>query len=305
MADEGMDSAPAALETPASGTEAATTTEPTNDNEGPQVILEPGEEPDEAEAGGTASDDDEEDELDFGFKKYRVPKTLKEAVEAMRADATKKHQSAAAEKKALEARKAELDQQAKVSTEELRDRAKLLQLDDHLALYAKLTKADWDAHENADPFATNKAWRQYQALKEERAEIAKSLEGKQKERTEKAHQDLGKRIQETLAFAAKEIPGWKPGRERELVTFAQKEIGLDEATIKQLMSPKFMQMAHLANLGSQLVKRQAAAKPIPQTVTPLRTVGGTSTPAKTDLASADMDAYIAARKKGVGGKALR
>jgi hypothetical protein len=72
-------------------------------------------------------------------------------------------------------------------------------------------------------------------------------------------------------------------------------------------SPQLLKLLHRAHLGHNLLTKQATAPKLPTpTVQPLQTVAGTkSAPTSGDLGSLDMEAYVAARKKGVGGKPLR
>jgi hypothetical protein len=57
----------------------------------PSIADEAGQEADNGDEGVS---EDDLDELDFGFKKYQVPKSLKEGVEKLRAEFTQKTQSA-------------------------------------------------------------------------------------------------------------------------------------------------------------------------------------------------------------------
>lgn len=270
----------------------------------PERILDPGEVSQEQEGAAPVEIETVEIEWDDG-KKYSIPKALESGI-LKNKDYTTKTQETAALKKALETRQAEIEERFKASDEYVDAKANLKLLDRQLAEYAKLTQEDWDAHQANDPNATEMAWRRYQMLKDQRTEAAKGLEKLEADRTGVAQQDLAKRIQETVEHAKKAIPGWTPNTIPQLVEFAQ-SAGIPEDAIKANWSPTFIDLLHKAHLGDQLLKKQATAPKLPNAQPkPLETVNGNkSAVTSTDLANMDMDAYVAARKKGVGGKALR
>jgi len=302
MADEQETIAPVALETPASALEATTTPEAVEPEpvnlEAPEqeTVTEP--EPTETEAV------DDTDDLEFGFKKYRVPKELKAAVEDWRAATTKKEQSVAEQAKALEAQAAK---QVEADETELAARAELHGIKAQLAEYAKLTPQDWQAHMLNDPLGTQQAKMHFDLLKEQKAALEGTIEKTQGERTQRAQQLLAKRVEETIAAAPKIIPGWTPENSQktigELVAFAQSE-GIPDQVLQDNWSPQLLKLLHRAHLGHNLLTKQATAPKIPTPQPkPLETVNGTkSAPTSGDLAALDMEAYAAARRKGVGGK---
>lgn len=240
MADD--EEAIAALETPASG-----------EVETPEIETE-------VEEGEPLGED--EDELEFGFKKYRVQKELKEAVEALRADHTQKTQTASARQKALDDREASIKQQAEVSEAEIEARAQLHGVKAELEKFGKLTAEDWAAHRRQDPMGTADAERYEAILRNKQAELEGKLGTATTERTQKAQQDFAKRVEETLAEAPKIIgPGYK-GAETitKLAKFLNEDLGVPETVITQNWSPVMLKLAHLANLGHELTKK-AASKP--------------------------------------------
>ncbi len=266
MADEELAIASPALETPASEETTVETPEIETEEE-----LETPEGPDD-------EGEEETDELEFAFKKYAVPKSLKEAVEALRADATRKTQDASAKAKALEARAAEIEESSKVSDEEIDLKAELKAIDKTLSEYQKLTQADWDHHYATDYVAADRAWRQMQVLKEQRNGVAQNLEGKAKQRTETAQSELTKRIQETLEHASKSTIGLKPDSIPKLVEFAQ-QLGVPDATIQKNWSPTFADLLHYARIGKMASEKQKSPAKVtapteaPKPVTPISSKG--------------------------------
>ncbi|WP_323012902.1 hypothetical protein [Devosia sp.] len=244
--------------------------------------------------------------LERNGKQYQVPKEL-EGEFLMQGDYTKKTQTVAEKAKALEAREAALVQQAEATDAELDARATLKGVNAQLAEYAKLTPADWQAHMQTDPLGTQQHRMQFEDLKAQKAELEGIVNNASNERTEKAQQDLAKRVQETLEAAPTIIPGLTaetrgPAIDK-LVAFATSE-GIPEQVLKANWSPVLLGLLHKAHIGAQAIAKQAAPKAPPKApVTPLVTVktGSSPTASKSlaDLAdSDDMEAYAAARAAG-------
>ncbi len=267
--------------------------------EEPTRIPGPEEVADELPEDPTPPADDENDELEFGFEKYTVPKKLKTAVESWRAATTQKEQEVAQAKRALDT---EIEQSRKATDDELKDRAVLIAVQEQLDQYKTV---DWLDLYRKDPAAHGEHQARFQQLQQLHNQTAESLKTKQTERTQLAERDLANRVEETVAFAQKAIPGWKPELTETLVKFAQSE-GIPDEVIKSNWSPTFYGLLHKAHIGSLAMQKINAPKPAAAPVAPLATVSGKSTPAaRTDLESADMETYVALRKKGVGGKAPR
>jgi hypothetical protein len=296
MADEQATAPEIAQATPASAPEQDTAPAVEVPVDIPEVGEDAGTDADQPIDGEPTAE--ELDELDFGFKKYSVPKPLKEAVEDLRASVTKKTQEIAREKKELEAARLK---QSEADEQELDARASLRGLDARLAEYAKLTPADWDHHATTNPAETDRAWRDYQLLKEQRGEVAKTLDTRKTERTQAAQQDFAKRQEETRTFAQTKIPGWSPDIDAKIRDYALSK-GITEEFIRTNLSPVVYDVMHKAWVGEQALSKQtAAAKPLP--VQPLTAVRGSSTTAAgrslADLAKSDnVEAFVKAREAG-------
>lgn len=305
MADEEVVVAPIEQAPPAAEPAAIETETPTTEqDDGPQLILEPGEVDEDAEAAAAALALEEElEEVDWNGKTFKAPKGVKDGI-LMQSDYTKKTQAVSEQAKALEARRAEIDQQAAATEEELRDRAVLLGVNAQIDQYKDV---DWVTLARTDPVGYNEHRARYDQLRQAAEETAANLKTKQAERSQKAERDLATRVEETLKYASEKIPGFKPEAIGTWVEFAKTE-GIPEEAIKKNWSPTFLNLLRKAHIGHLTLQKQTSLpKPAPAIpLTPLATVSGKSTPAsRVDLASADMDAYVAARKQGVGGKPLR
>lgn len=275
MADEELSAALPELETSAIEAEQETETaqleaeaEVETETEGP-----------EGEGGAEATEELEDIEIDG--QTYQVPKALKGAF-MKNADYTQKSQANAADRRALEARQAEIEERAKATEEELDARAELRSVTAQLAEFAKLSQADWDHHHNRDPMGTDKAWRAYQFLQNQKAELEGKVSTAQSKRSEAAQQDLNKRIQETFAAVPTIIPGTTaetaaPAIDK-LVNFAN-SVGIPEQTLKANWSPTMLKLLHLASLGQQVMTKQSAPKPKPAPApAPVKVISSKSNP---------------------------
>jgi hypothetical protein len=288
-----------------------TTTEETTQVDEPERIPSPEEASEETQTAELApvEDDSVEIEWDDG-KKYKIPKAIEGGI-LKNKDYTQGKQKLADLRREVEAKEADATKRLEATEAELDARAELRSVSAQLAEYAKLKAEDWQFHLQQDPLGTQQAKLQMDMLKERKAELEGTLSKATSERTEKAQQALAKRVQDTLSEAPKIIPGWTPENSAktigELVSFAQSE-GIPDQVLQDNWSPQLLKLLHRAHLGHNLLtKTTTAPKPTPTVVPkPLETVNGTkSAPTSGDLGSLDMEAYVAARRKGVGGKPLR
>lgn len=246
-----------------------------------------------------AIEDDGLDELDFGFKKYRVDKELKKAVEDWRSATTKKEQTVAERAKALEDREAALRHQAQAVEEELVTRGQFHQLDTALKQYDNV---DWMALQRADPIAFQEHQAYVQQLMRDRNKAISRFNELQTEKSQKAQQDLAKRIEETREFA-KTLPGFSPERLAKVYQFATEQ-GVTEDFLRSNLSPTLYKFMHYAQIGHELANKTATAAPAPKPQPkPLAVVTGKSSPgAAKSLAevakSGDMEEYAKLRASG-------
>lgn len=284
--------------------EPETTIAPVAEREVPHEIPSPVD-----EAGGLEQSDEQSSEPEYvevqrNGKTYTLPKEL-EGELLMQSDYTKKTQTVAEKAKALESREAEINHMAQATEAELDARAQLHTINQNLAYYAKFTQAEWDAAHDADPMGTDKAWRAFEFLRHQKADLDVTISKTQSERSGRAQQDLAKRVQDTIAYAQKEIPGFKPELTDKLVKFALDE-GMPEDILKANWSPVLYKLLHRASIGTEAMKRQAAAPKSAtpaEPIVPLQTVAAKAQPAARlslkQLADAGrMEEYAAARRAG-------
>jgi hypothetical protein len=282
----------------------APTIAPQEQDEGPRVAdepVDPGIEQPTSEEAVTAPEDDFE-EFEWDGKPIRGPKGLKDGV-LRQADYTKKTQEVASKAKALESREAEINQRAEATEAELDARAGLRSITSEIERLKEYDYAAYQRHHREDPMAANELWTYKQDLASRKSEFDGVLSKAKEERTAKAQQEIAKRWQETGAYAKEKIPGWSQETAKKVLDYAEKE-GVPADFLERNMSPTLMRIMHRAMIGEQTLNTPLAANPTPKPQ-PLRVVNGKSSPTNSgDLQSADMETYVALRKKGVGGKAL-
>lgn len=308
MEGEDLSIAPSGPET-APATEAVTTPETTVVDE-PQRI--PGPEEVIPDDGAASEPVDDFDDYEYDGKALKVPKTLKEKLsrlDSMDKDYTTKSQSNADLRKTLETREAQIEERLKATDEELNVRSQLRQVDAEIERFKDFGWNEYQAALRQDPLAAEEAWAYKQHLTQQKSGLTDHLKQAEGKRTEVAQQDFAKRVQETLSQATKIIPGSTPetvGKAiAELADWAHSR-GIPEQALKSNWSPQLLDLLYHAKVGHGLLTKQATAPKPAQTVVPqpLKMVGG-GKPAATsgDLATLDMEGYVAARRKGVGGRA--
>lgn len=237
-------------------------------------------------------------------KTYQVPKEL-EGELLMNADYTKKTMATAEREKALDSRDAEISKRSEATEAELDARAQLKGINAEIERFKAFDFAAYQQAHQTDPMGADEAWNYKLHLANQKAELDGVISKTQTERSEKSAADLAKRVQETTAFAQREIPGFKPELTDKLVKLAI-DTGVPEDTLKANWSPTFYKLLHLAHLGKETLTRQAAAPKAPPPaapIAPLETVTAKAQPAArvslADLAKAGrMEEYAAARKAG-------
>ena len=154
---------------------------------------------------------------------------------------------------------------------------------------------DWQVFHANDPQRAAKEWQRYQMALSQRNALAKQAEeGRQKYETG-LKQKTAERLQQTRAYAEKEIPNWSPELDKDIAKLAS-ELGFTEDEILQNISPKFYRMAHLALEGHrsrEAIAKRGKAPSQGANVQPLKTVGSNSGGGAStrDPAKMDMDQF--------------
>jgi hypothetical protein len=243
------------------------------------------------EQGQDEGQPDELDEIELEGKKYQIPKPLKSGF-MMQADYTRKTQEVASQKQAIEQERQRLTALQQADHEETQGRAVLVAID---ASINELNGTNWDQRMADDPIGAQQQFMRLTQLKEQRAQVEQALQQRQSVRTQAMQQDLLSRVQQTQEYAQKNIKGWSPETDKQIVEFARTK-GVTEAELQSVISPKVYDILHLARIGEQTLAKQTAAPKLQAKVQPTKTVGGKSNPsAGKSLADMSMEEYAAHR----------
>lgn len=243
-----------------------------------------GEEPEEqevTEAEGEPEEDAEEEgdeqeaepeleEAEYEGKTYRLPKELKEAL-LRQADYTRKTQEVAETRKALDARKAEIDQHAETQRQFIKEYAQIEAINDRLAQYEKI---DWSALNAQDPVRAQGLFIEYSQLKDRRTAVENALREKATGLEQQRAAERAKQVEEANAVLRRDIPNWGPELVSKLWEFGEKQVGLKPEELSRVVDPRHVKLLNLAYIGHQLAEKQrnALAKPKPAEAKPVPTV---------------------------------
>jgi len=242
----------------------------------------------DAQADEVSQEEAEEDEeIEIGGKKVAMPKSIAAEIKAgtMRnADYTQKTQAVAEERKAVEAERARVREEAQQQQQYIKEIAKVHALDDELA---KFKDIDWDGLSDTDPVSVQKLQIRLQTLQSERHAAVQAVTQKQNEHALVEQQATAKQLQDAEAYVQREIPGWTPERAGALNEYASKlGVKMDQATARTIVqNPAFLLMMDKAEKFDQLVAKQSAKPKTPTAPPPpVPRVGAARASAKPDPA---------------------
>jgi hypothetical protein len=284
--------------------EAALETDETVDLEATSEDLEAeqiDEEQEPSESEGEAEDDnqalDEElIEINVNGEIIKAPKEFAPLAE-MQAYNTQTAQKNAEERRALEARQEQVNQQAQISQDELDAVSNLRSLDQRLEQYQQL---DWRAAFEGDPVGLQQAQIDFQETQKARQEWGAHFQGLQQAKSQAAQAASAKRLEETEAYAQKNIKGWSPELAKETLDFAQSK-GISPQQLTGAITPEILEILNLARIGQKAMSKTPASAKAKTVAQPTRTVRAKASPrASSDLASMSMEDYAKTRNRQSG-----
>jgi len=262
--------------------------------------VETPDEPELDEYGNPVEDEEESEpepeyeEIEYNGKTYKVEKDLKDGF-LMQSDYTRKTQELAEQRKAFEAQREEW---SKLSETELKAQADVTSIDQALSEFQQI---DWNRWQEQDPAAAQRAFTQYQLLKDERQQALNTFQQARQERTLQEQRESAERLQKGTAQLAKEIPGWGQEKATELLNFGQ-QLGFDQQELMQIDDPRMVIALYHAQQGfkSQAKQKTAAKVEAQQAVKPAAKVKGGKTPVANKLDDrVSTDAWMKARMNQV------
>jgi hypothetical protein len=245
--------------------------------------------------------EDEDVEVEREGKKYRIPKALEKEL-MLQADYTRKTQTVAEERKAIEAERALIKQRGEIQETFIKDVAKLTNVQDRLAQYEKL---DWTTLRQTDVNQANALFQEYVLLKDQRDALGRDLNQRHQQRQLDEQQETAKRIEQGRAELAKRIPNWSPEAAKKVADFAVKSYGFSLEEVGAITDPRAVEALYHASIGKQFLERQRAqagktqqpeAQPAPQ-------VGARRSAPVTDLSRIkDTEAWVKERNRQLAKK---
>jgi hypothetical protein len=264
---------------------------------------------DDAEGDDEAKEDADADliEVEYGDgKKAKLPREIAEGVMRHR-DYTQKTQAVAEERRAVAEMKSALTEFAQSSQEEIATfsqlqgvRTQYQQVNQALDQYANV---DWNAWRAQDYDAYERGADEFRQLQAQERAIriqAESLNQQYAQTSAKKQQSLAKeretRIKAVSDFAKTNIPSWNPELDSKIGQFAKETLQVDDAWMRQNLTPQVYKAAWLAMIGAQQVEK-AKAKPVEKKTAQLqptaRIKGKAGPDARKTLIAMSMEEYAA------------
>lgn len=223
------------------------------ETEAVEVELDENGEPVEAEP--EAPEEDETTEIVKDGKAYKVPAALKDEI-LMQADYTRKTQELADMRKQVEAT---LQQVQQVTQAETQAAIAIGTID---AQIADFNTIDWDAWEETDPIAAQRAWRKFSDLKDSRGTAVNEYMQAQQQRTLAQQQETARLIEQGQRELASKIPAWGPEKAQALQTHANKAYGFTPAELNGITDPRMIEVLHDAYQFRQASQKQQVVKKV-------------------------------------------
>lgn len=243
----------------------------------PSVSLRESIDASDADAVGLlATPEVEEEDIDLDGEKYRAPKKLAERLKELEQgslrqdDYTRKTQTVAEERRAIEAERQQLVAQKQFQQQYIDAVADVKAIDKQLINYQKL---DWNALTDADPVQAMKLDRQMRDLQMQRTQIISGIEQTSTQQQQAQQQAIARQRQEAVATLQREIKGFgTPEVAKELFETGTK-CGIREDEWENLDDPRLYKLINIARLYEKLVSKQTAeAKPKSAEVVPITRV---------------------------------
>jgi hypothetical protein len=216
-------------------------------------------------------EEDDSEELEHDGQKFKIPKALK-PLAMMQADYTQKTQALAEQRKAFEAETAQ--KQATIQ-QNLQDVARVVSIDQRLQQFQNL---NWQAVSENDPLQAQQLMIERQQLMESRQQIVGTISQRDQQRAFEAQQQFEIARNEGLKVLERELPNWGAPLARQIMEFAQSDLGYSAQELQTITDPRIVKTLHAAMVGHRVLNKQKAgtAKAPATQPTPVKTVGKSS-----------------------------
>jgi hypothetical protein len=252
---------------------------------------------------GQVEAEDEFEEVEHGGAKYKVPKAVKPLL-MFQQDYTRKTQEVAEQRKAIESERETFTKSIQAEREHIKDLGKLHVIEERLTQYEQV---DWQTLRAHDAESANAHFQDYMTLKTQRDGLAGKVHQAIEQQSQEAQRDFAKRYQETSETLARDIKGWNQETAAKVRDFALGNGVTPDQLRVVATTPVLAKLLHKAWLGEQLsTVKPTAQKPAAVTPTvvpqPAARVSGAGARTSVTPENADMEQYVALRKKQGFGK---
>ena len=205
--------------------------------------------------GENQADTEEFEEIEFSGKKYHVPKELKNAF-LMQSDYTRKTQEVAEQRKAVEAQQAAFQQQAEAQQQQIKLVARINNLDEQIAEFAK---ADWNELAAHDPVKAQQLFMHYSTLKDQRTAAEQEYHETNSKLNYERSTALQQKLADEQAVLQRDIKDWSPAKAQALSEFAVNKLGFHPNDVAQVYDAKIVKLLNMAYMADQMISKQNGA----------------------------------------------
>lgn len=230
------------------------------------------------------------EEIDVNGVKHKVPAALKGEF-LMQQDYTRKTQELAEQRKAFEA---ERQQFGELSQVEISAQADVVAIDKALAEFKTI---DWQRWQASNPQAAQRAFTDYQLLKDQRQDALGNYHAAREQRTTQEQRASAERLRQGMDTLGRQIPGWGQEKARAILDFGQKQFGFSQAELSAIDDPRVIVVLNAAfeAANTKQTKQIATNVAKQQAVKPAVKVGGGKTPGRPVDDRVSTDAWMKAR----------
>ena len=219
------------------------------------------------------TEESDDEEIDLEGEKYRAPKKLAERLKELeqgslrQEDYTRKTQTVAEERRAIEAERQQLVVQRQFQQQHVQAVAKVIAIDEQLGKYQAL---DWNGLTDADPVQAMKLERQMRELQQQRTQIIGGIEQANAQQTQAQQQAIARQRQEAVAQLQRDIKGFgTPEVAKELYETGTR-YGIKQDEWANLDDPRLYRLIDIARKYDKLVAQKTTeAKPKAPEVKPI------------------------------------
>ena len=201
-------------------------------------------------------------DIEYEGVNYNLPPELKDAL-LRQSDYSKKTQTVADDRRALEAQQQQFQQAAQMQSRNMQGHAQLAALQNQLEQY---TNVDWDSYSEQDPTAAQKAFFQYTQLKDATTNLGQQLQSQESQALQQQQMTSARQLEQGKAELARDIKGWSPELVSKLNTHGE-TYGFSHNELTTISDPRAVRVLHDAYLYRQSLKKattqpETQAKPI-------------------------------------------